>query len=40
LLSLFCAHLTGELSKDRGLGADLDLILILMRDLLTRLARV
>jgi len=32
--------LTGELSKDRGLGADLDLILILMRDLLTRLARV
>jgi len=39
-VSIFSAYLTGELAKDRGLGADLDLILILMRDLLTRLARV
>jgi len=39
-VSIFSAHLTGELAKESGLGADLELILILVRDLLTRLARV
>jgi len=37
-VSLFSAHLTGELAKDSGMRADLKLIL--MRDLLTRLDRV
>jgi len=36
-VSLFSAHLTGELAKDSGMGVDMELIL--MRDLLTPLAR-